>query len=211
MGKLKKLTHLALVAWIAAGVSGAAEKNGELPNGLYAIFTTSEGVFTARLYEKYTPKSVENFVGLATGTKAWRDPKTGTMVNRPMYDNITFHRILRDMMIQSGDPTATSAHNCGFTIPDEFLIGLTFNTGGKLAVANSGQPNSGACQFFITTGPVTQWNQMYTIFGEVVSGMPVVLAINHGQLIGDKPVNPARLISVVIQRVGPEPKGKGKK
>jgi peptidyl-prolyl cis-trans isomerase A (cyclophilin A) len=193
---------------IAAGLSGAAEKSGDPPNGLYAVFTTSEGVFTARLFEKYTPKSVENFVGLATGTKAWRDPKTGLMVKRPMYDNITFHRILRDMMIQSGDPTGTSAHNCGFTIPDEFLIGLTFNTSGKLAVANSGQDNSGACQFFITVGPVTEWNQKYTIFGEVVSGMPVVQAINHTPLIGDKPVKPVRLISVTIQRVGPEPKSR---
>jgi peptidyl-prolyl cis-trans isomerase A (cyclophilin A) len=208
---LNKFAPLALLIPIAAGLSGAAEKSGNLPNGLYAIFTTSEGVFTAKLYEKYTPKSVDNFVGLATGTKAWKDPKTGAMVMRPMYDNLTFHRILRDMMIQSGDPTATSAHNCGFTIPDEFLLGLTFNTPGKLAVANSGKPDSGACQFFITTGPVAQWNQMYTIFGEVVSGMPVVVAINHAPLIGDKPVDPAQLISVMIQRVGPEPKSKGKK
>lgn len=208
--KLVQLTIIFAIAAFPTG-AGAAEKSGELPNGLYAVFTTSEGVFTARLYEKYTPKSVENFVGLATGTKAWRDPKTGAMVKRPMYDDITFHRIIRDEMIQSGDPTGTSSHNCGFTIPDEFLVGLTFNTSGKLAVANSGTPNSGACQFFITTDPVPVWNNAYTIFGEVVSGMPVVLAINHARLIGDKPVNPARLISVRIQRVGPEPKPKTKK
>jgi len=208
---LKKLVQLAIIFAIAATGSRAFEKGGDLPNGLYAVFTTSEGVFTAKLYEKYTPKSVANFVGLATGTKAWRDPKTGAMVNRPMYDNITFHRIIRDEMIQSGDPTGTSAHNCGFTIPDEFLIGLTFNTAGKLAVANTGQPDSGACQFFITVGPVTRWNNAYTIFGEVVSGMPVVLAINHTPLHGDKPVDPARLISVRIQRVGPEPKTKTRK
>lgn len=209
--KFAPLAVLIAIAALAPSFTAAAEKSGDLPNGLYAVFTTSEGVFTAKLYEKYTPKSVENFVGLATGTKAWRDPQSGAMVNRPMYDNITFHRIIRDEMIQSGDPTGTSAHNCGFTIPDEFLIGLTFNTGGKLAVANSGQPNSGACQFFITTGPVTRWNGNYTIFGEVVSGMPVVQAINHAPLVGDKPVNPARLISVRIQRVGPEPKSKTKK
>jgi peptidyl-prolyl cis-trans isomerase A (cyclophilin A) len=208
IGGLKKFAQLALLTSIAAGLFGAHEKSGDLPNGLYAIFTTSEGAITAKLYEKYTPKAVENFAGLAAGTKAWRDPKTGAMVKRPMYDNITFHRIIRDEMIQSGDPTGTSAHNCGFTIPDEFLIGLTFNTPGKLAVANTGQADSGACQFFITAGPVTRWNNAYTIFGEVVSGMPVVLAINHTPLIGDKPVNPPRLISVTIQRVGPEPKAK---
>lgn len=194
--------------WIAVTGASAGEKSGELPAGLYAVFTTSEGVITAKLYEKYTPKSVENFAGLAMGTKAWRDPKTGAMVKRPLYDNITFHRIIRDEMIQSGDPTGMGNHNCGFTIPDEFLIGLTFNAPGKLAVANTGQPDSGACQFFITAGTVPRWNQMYTIFGEVVSGMAVVMAINHTPLRGDKPVDPPRLISVRIQRVGPEPKAR---
>jgi peptidyl-prolyl cis-trans isomerase A (cyclophilin A) len=205
---LKRLAQFAIPIWIAIAVSGsrAAEKTGELPPGLYAVFNTSEGVITAKLYEKYTPKAVANFVGLATGTKAWRDPKSGGMVKRPMYDNITFHRIIRDEMIQSGDPTATSSHNCGLTIPDEFLIGLTFNTPGKLAVANSGQPDSGGCQFFITAGAVARWNGAYTIFGEVVSGMPVVTTINHVPLRGDKPVDPPRLISVRIQRVGPAPK-----
>jgi peptidyl-prolyl cis-trans isomerase A (cyclophilin A) len=205
IGELKRLAHLALLIRIATAAPG------ELPPGLYAVFTTSQGVITAKLEEKYTPKTVENFVGLATGTKAWRDPKTGAMVKRPMYDNLTFHRIIRDEMIQTGDPTATSSHNCGFTIPDEFLIGLTFNSPGKLAMANSGQPDSGACQFFITAGAVARWNGAYTVFGEVVSGMPVVNAINHVPLRGDKPVDPPHLISVRIQRVGPEPKSKSKK
>lgn len=191
-------------------LSASEKKKGELPNGLYAIFDTSEGVITAQLYEKYTPKTVANFVGLATGTKAWKDPQTGQMVKRPMYDNITFHRVIRDEMIQSGDPTGTSRHDCGFTIPDEILIGLTFDAGGKLAMANSSQPDSGACQFFITAGAVSRWNGKYAIFGEVVSGMDVVKKINRGQLIGDKPEMPVKLISVRIQRVGPEPKSKKK-
>jgi cyclophilin family peptidyl-prolyl cis-trans isomerase len=210
MGCLRHLNRFLTLAVAALATSVFAAETSELPNGLYAVFTTSQGEFTARLYEKYTPKSVANFVGLATGTKAWKDPQTGAMVKRPMYDNITFHRILRDMMIQSGDPTATSAHNCGFTIPDELLPGLTFSTPGKLAVANSGKPDTGACQFFITTDPVTQWSGSYTIFGEVVKGLDVVKAINHVQLIGDKPEKPTRLISVRIRRVGPEPKSKSK-
>ena len=168
-------------------------------------------MITAKLYEKYTPKTVANFVALATGNKAWKDPKTGLMVNRPMYDNITFHRIIREEMIQSGDPTGTSTHNCGFTIPDEFLIGLTFDTPGKLAMANSGDPDSGACQFFITAGHVPRWNGKYAVFGEVVSGLPVVYAINRAPLRGDKPVNPVRLITTRILRAGPEPKVKVRK
>jgi peptidyl-prolyl cis-trans isomerase A (cyclophilin A) len=183
----------------------ASAQTAGLPDGLYAIFTTSKGVITAKLQEKYTPESVQNFVGLAQGTKAWRDPKTGAMVKRPMYDNITFHRVIRDQMIQSGDPTGTSGHNCGFTIHDEFLPGLTFNHPGRLAVANTGEPDSGACQFFITTGSVPQWDNKYTIFGDVVKGLDVVNAINHGKLRGDKPVEPVTLNSVRIERVGPAP------
>lgn len=182
-----------------------------LKPGLYATFNTSEGVIVAVLYEKYTPASVKNFVDLAQGTKAWRDPKTGAMVKRPMYNNITFHRVLRGQMIQSGDPTGTSAHNCGVRVPDELLLGLQFDHAGRLAVANSGTPNSGGCQFFITDDLIRSWNQQYTIFGQVVSGMEVVDAISHAPLDGDKPVDPVKLISVTIFRVDPQMKDKSKK
>jgi cyclophilin family peptidyl-prolyl cis-trans isomerase len=198
---MRRLLQLAL-AVLAATAAFAADG---LPNGLYAIFTTGKGVITAKLDEKYTPIATANFVGLALGTRAWKDPKTGAMVRRPMYNGLTFHRVIRDEMIQSGDPTGTSAHDCGFTIPDEFLIGKTFNRPGRLAVANAGQPNTGACQFFISTGTVSRWNDQYTIFGDVVSGMDVVMEINHAKLHGDKPDEPVKLISVTIQRVGPPP------
>jgi cyclophilin family peptidyl-prolyl cis-trans isomerase len=201
---MKKLFATLLLGCLAA-TALADDLPPGTPNGLYAIFTTGKGVFVARLHEKYTPIAVANFVGLATGTKAWLDPVTKQMVRRPMYNGLTFHRIVREMAIQSGDPTGTSAHNCGFTIPDEFLLGLTFSRAGKLAVANSGAPDSGACQFFVTLDAVPQWDQKYTIFGEVISGLPVVEAIGKGQLRGDKPVDPVKLISVRIQRVGPEP------
>jgi peptidyl-prolyl cis-trans isomerase A (cyclophilin A) len=189
----------------------AAAQTAGLPTGLYAIFTTSKGVITAKLYEKYTPESVQNFVGLAQGTKEWRDPRTGALVRRPMYNNITFHRVIRNEMIQSGDPTGTSGHNCGFTIHDEFLPGLQFNRPGRLAVANTGAPDSGACQFFITVGSVTEWDNKYTIFGDVVKGLDVATAINHAPLRGDKPVDPVVLKSVSIERIGPEPPRKGGK
>src|SRR5580700_10264959 len=88
----------------------AASAFGELPPGLYAIFNTSMGNITARLYEKDTPITVANFVALAQGVKATRNPKTGTMVTAPLYNNITFHRVLPGVMIQSGDPTGTGSH-----------------------------------------------------------------------------------------------------
>lgn len=179
-----------------------------LKPGLYATFNTSKGTIVAVLFEKDAPASVKNFVELAQGTKAWRDPQTGAMVKRPMYNNITFHRVLRGQMIQSGDPTGTSGHNCGVTVPDEPRLGLQFDRAGRLAVANSGTPNSGGCQFFITDDLVRNWNQQYTIFGQVVSGMEVVDAISHAPLHGDKPVDPVKLISVTISRLGLEPADK---
>src|SRR5579862_1431767 len=132
--------------------------------GLYATFDTAKGTIVAELYEKVTPASVKNFVELAQGTKAWREPQTGAMVKRPLYNDITFHRVLRGQAIQAGDPTGTSGHNCGVTVPDELRFSLNFERAGRLAVANTGQPNSGGCQFFITDDLVRSWNQQYTIF-----------------------------------------------
>jgi peptidyl-prolyl cis-trans isomerase A (cyclophilin A) len=181
-----------------------------LPNGLYAVFETSMGTFKARLYEKDTPITVENFVGLAAGTKAWRDPQTQRMVKRSLYNDITFHRVVADEIIQAGDPTGTGRHNCGFTIRDEFLPGLRFDRPGKLAMANTGAGDSGGCQFFITVAPMQQWDGKYTIFGSIVEGEDVVERINHVRIVDQKPVTPVKLISVLIERIGPEPKPRKK-
>ena len=174
--------------------------------GLYATFKTSNGAITALLYEKATPIAVRNFIALAQGTKPWKDPKTGAMVKRPLYDNLTFHRVLAGLMIQSGDPTGTGSHNCGITIPDEFLPGLRFDRAGRLAVANTGAPDSGGCQFFITTDVMPQWSGKYTIFGEVVAGLEVADKISHVRVRGDRPVDPAELIGVTIERISPAPR-----
>ena len=183
----------------------AQKADKPLKNGLYAVFNTELGKFTAQLYEKDTPNSVRVFVQLAQGTLAARDPKTNALVKRPLYDNTTFYRILPGQAIQGGSPNGTPAYDCGFTIKDEILPGLTFSQAGKLAVANTGAPDSGGCQFFITTGPVASWNQKYTIFGQVLECLDVVGKIDKVPVHGDQPVNPIKLISVTIQRVGPEP------
>ena len=143
----------------------------------------------------------QNFVALAQGTKPWRDPKTGQMVRRPLYENITFHRVIPGEAIQSGDPTGTSAHNCGVTIRDEFLPGLLFSGPGRLAMANTGAADSGGCQFFITDQPMPSWNGKYTVFGQVVAGMDVVSKIAHAPVHDEKPVEPVKLISVTIERI----------
>ncbi len=196
---------LRLVQLIACAAILSAQ-NPQLKPGLYAVFQTSNGVIVTRLFEKDTPLAVGNFVGLAQGTKPWKDPKTGAMVKRRLYDNLTFHRILPGLMIQSGDPTATGTHDCGITIRAEFLPGLRFDRPGRLAVANRGDPDSGGCQFFITTDVMTQWTGNYTIFGEVVSGLDVASKISHTRVKGDRPVDPPKLLGVTIERIGPPPK-----
>jgi cyclophilin family peptidyl-prolyl cis-trans isomerase len=191
-----------LIAFAAA----LGAQNPLLKPGLYATLQTSNGAITARLYEKETPIAVRNFVALAQGTKPWKDPKTGALVKRPLYDNLTFHRVLPGLMIQSGDSTGTGSHDCGITIRDEFLPGLRFDRAGRLAVANTGAPDSGGCQFFITTDVMPQWSGKYTIFGEVVAGLEVADKISHVRVRGDRPVDPAELIGVTIERISPAPR-----
>jgi peptidyl-prolyl cis-trans isomerase A (cyclophilin A) len=196
------MISLKLLAALIAIVQIVGAQTTSLKPGLYAMIRTSEGLITAKLYERETPIAVRNFVGLAQGTKPWKDPKTGAMVKRPLYENITFHRVIPGVMIQSGDPTGTGSHPCGVTIPDEFLPGLRFDRTGRLAVANTGNPDSGGCQFFITTDAMSQWTGKYTIFGEVVSGLDVADKISHGRVRGERPVEPAKLLGVTIERVG---------
>ena len=180
-----------------------------LKDGLYAIMNTSMGTIKVELFEKQTPNTVRNFVGLAKGTKSWKDPKTKAMVRKPLYNNITFHRVMMDGMIQAGDPTGKGDHECGITIKDEIVPTLKFDQPGRLAMANIGSPNTGGCQWFITAAPkIPQYDGGYTIFGQVVEGQDVVKQISRVPVKHDgsyMATNPAKLISVTIQRVGPEP------
>ena len=175
------------------------------------------GTITAQLFEKETPLTVRNFVALAKGTKAWSDPKTKAMVRKPLYNNITFHRIMMDGMIQGGDPTGTSEHQCGVHVPDEIRPTLKFDKPGRLAMANTGSPNSAGCQWFITqASPIPSYDGGFTIFGQVVEGQDVVKAISRVpgtplQGGGMKPKVPVKLISVKIERVGPEPPAPARK
>ncbi|HTS66254.1 MAG TPA: peptidylprolyl isomerase [Candidatus Acidoferrales bacterium] len=174
--------------------------------GLYAIFNTSMGTFTAKLFETETPVTVRNFAALARGTKPWKDPKTNAMAAKPMYNNITFHRVIKNFMIQTGDPTATGSHDCGFTIKDEIVPSLKFDQPGRLGMANIGSPNTGGCQFFVTAVPYPSLNGGYTVFGQVVEGQDIVNKIDNVPTDrNDKPVTPVKLISVTIKREGPAP------
>jgi len=141
---------------------------------LYAHFDTSEGKVVVKLFPKDAPKTVENFVGLATGEKAWthpgtREKKTGA----PLYAGTVFHRCIKDFMVQGGDPLGKGTGGPGYQFEDEFQSGRRFDRAGLLAMANAG-PNTNGSQFFITVVPTPWLDNKHTIFGEVVSGMEVV-------------------------------------
>ncbi len=182
-----------------------ADDTSKLDPGLYARINTSVGTITALLFEKETPRTVRNFVALARGTQQWLDPKTRTVVKKPLYENLIFHRVIPNFMIQTGDPTGTGSHNCGYVLNDEIVPDLKFDKSGRLAMANIGTPNSGACQFFITEDPYPVGNGKYTIFGQVVEGQELVAKIAHViRDDNDKPRIPTKLINVTFVRIVPK-------
>ena len=153
-----------------------------IPQGsgdLYAVFQTSRGNIVVKLFEKDAPKTVANFVGLATGKQEWVDPRTGKKSNARLYDGTAFHRVIPQFMIQGGDPLGTGTGGPGYKFEDEFQSGRKFDRPGLLAMANAG-PNTNGSQFFITEVPTPHLNNRHTIFGEVVKGQELVPQIARG-------------------------------
>jgi peptidyl-prolyl cis-trans isomerase A (cyclophilin A) len=141
-----------------------------------ATFQTSMGDIVIRLMPEKAPKTVANFVGLAEGTREWKDPRSGQSVKRPLYDGTVFHRVIPDFMIQGGDPLGTGTGGPGYRFEDEIGPDNSFNRPGLLAMANAG-PNTNGSQFFITEVPTPHLNRGHTIFGEVVKGIDLVRKI----------------------------------
>ena len=169
--------------------------------GLYATFDTSMGKIVVRLFEDKAPNTVKNFVALATGAKATLD-KNNAMVKRHYYDGLTFHRVVKRFMIQTGDVRGTGGTPCGIpNIKDEIDPALNFKEPGRLAMANTGKPNTAACQNFITTGTPDYLTGTFTIFGQVVAGQDVADKISLvPTLPGDKPLIPVTIKTVTIDR-----------
>lgn len=169
--------------------------------GLYAHFDTTEGRFTVRLFDKEVPKTVANFVGLAEGTKEFRDPKTGAAATRPYYDGIIFHRVIDGFMIQGGDPLGQGYGGPGYNFADEFHPSLRHDRPGLLSMANAG-PNTNGSQFFVTLAPTPHLDNRHSIFGEVVEGLDVVRKIGKVPTDrNDRPVKPVVMNTVTIERV----------
>jgi peptidyl-prolyl cis-trans isomerase A (cyclophilin A) len=169
--------------------------------GTYAHFDTTEGRFTVRFFDKEAPNTVANFVGLAEGTKEFRDPKTGAPAKRPFYDGILFHRVIDGFMIQGGDPLGQGYGGPGYTFADEFHPSLRHNRAGLLSMANSG-PNTNGSQFFVTLAATPHLDNRHSIFGEVVEGLDIVEKIGKVKTDrNDRPVKPVVMNTVTIERV----------
>jgi peptidyl-prolyl cis-trans isomerase A (cyclophilin A) len=168
---------------------------------LHALFTTTEGNFKVRLFDTDVPKTVENFTGLAEGTKEFTDPKTGQKTKRPFYDGLVFHRVIEGFMIQGGDPLGTGTGGPGYKFADEFSPKLRHTKAGLLSMANAG-PNTNGSQFFITLAATPWLDNKHSIFGEVVEGMDVVEKIGKTPTSkpGDRPLKPISIMSLKIER-----------
>jgi len=140
---------------------------------IYATFKTSMGDIVVKLFPEKAPKTVENFLGLAEGTREWTDPRGGQKVKKPLYDGTVFHRVIPDFMIQGGDPLGTGTGGPGYRFADEIGPDNKFDRPGLLAMANAG-PNTNGSQFFITEVPTPHLNRGHTIFGEAVKGQDLV-------------------------------------
>ncbi len=131
-----------------------------------AVIHTTAGDMKCQLFPDKAPKTVANFVGLATGTKDWTNPRTQQREHHhPLYDGVIFHRVIPGFMVQTGDPLGSGAGEVGFTFEDEISPGLQFDRPGRLAMANRG-PNTNGSQFFVTVVPTPFLNGHYTIFGQ---------------------------------------------
>ena len=172
-----------------------------LAAGTYAVFTTTEGKITVRLFEADAPITVKNFIELAEGQKEWSHPVTRAKSKDKLFNGTIFHRVIPDFMIQGGDPEGTGRGGPGYRFADEFHPDLKHSKKGIMSMANAG-PNTNGSQSFITVAATPWLTGNHTIFGEVVEGEDVVTKISKvPRNAQDKPHKPVVLESVTIERV----------
>ncbi len=173
------------------------------------IMRTSEGDIKINLFDDKTPKTVANFLGLATGEKEWLDPTTGQPSHEPFYNGLTFHRIIKDFMIQGGCPLGTGTGGPGYNFDDEIVPDLTFDRPYLLAMANAGLRRgmdgkihgTNGSQFFITTVPTEWLNGHHTIFGEVADDESKAVVDKLDAVATDRmdrPTEPVGIVSVEV-------------
>lgn len=166
-----------------------------------AVLETSMGTINCTLFPDKAPMTVENFIGLANGTKEWKNPVSGaTKKNTPLYDGTVFHRVIPNFMIQGGDPAGNGSGDPGYKFRDE-ITDLRFDQPGRLAMANAG-PNTNGSQFFITEVPTPHLNGRHTIFGQCDNLDLVQKIARVKRDANDKPLTPVRLLHVKIVQPG---------
>ncbi|MFW6448729.1 MAG: peptidylprolyl isomerase [Halobacteriota archaeon] len=164
-----------------------------------ATLHTTHGDVRIELFDERAPRTVENFVGLATGERTWEHPETGeTVEGDPLYDDVLFHRVIDGFMIQTGDPTGTGRGGPGYTFDDEFHPELRHDDAGVVSMANRG-PDTNGSQFFITLAPTPHLDERHSVFGRVVEGMDVVESIGSVETDAqDRPVEAVVLEAVEV-------------
>lgn len=205
-------THLMKIVWIYLAAliitafsfhSDAKEAKKETTKkgkDMIAVFETSVGTFKVKLFNDKAPKTVENFVGLAEGTKEWTDPKTGKQVKKPFYDGLKFHRVIPNFMIQGGCPLGNGTGGPGYRFADEFNAELKHTKPGMLSMANAG-PNTNGSQFFVTVAATPWLDGKHAIFGEVIEGMDIVNSIVMAKTApGDRPLEDIVIKTLKIQK-----------
>lgn len=182
-----------------------------IPRRMYATFELTYdgkdfGKFKVRLFHKRAPETVENFVGLAEGTKNFKEydkklGKIGNLVRRRFYDGLVFHRVIKGFMIQGGDPLGKGTGGPGFKFDDEFHPNLKHSKPGILSMANAG-PGTNGSQFFITVAKASHLDNKHSVFGEVIEGYDIVesaskIPVNPGN---SRPTKPLVMKKVTIER-----------
>ena len=195
---MKSLISAALL--MISVLSGPLAQTQEKKAPVYALLKTSMGEVVVQLFEDKAPKTVANFVDLATGTKEWTDPKTRERVKRPLYNGTIFHRVIPGFMIQGGDPLGNGTGGPGYRFEDEFHSDLKHSKPGILSMANAG-PNTNGSQFFIIHKATPWLDGKHSVFGEVIKGQSVVDEIaNVPRDFRDRPMKNVVLQEVIISR-----------
>ena len=185
---------------VAADLAGYIKDIPGNGDKLFAAIETSLGTFHCELYPTRAPMTVANFVGLATGKKAWVDPQGQTQKGKPFFNDLTFHRVIPGFMIQGGDPMGKGVGGPGYQFDDEFHPDDDMKNG-TLAMANAG-PGTNGSQFFITETAPKHLNGKHTIFGlcNEVDLVKKITGVERDP--GDKPTTPVKIVTVTFSKNG---------
>jgi peptidyl-prolyl cis-trans isomerase A (cyclophilin A) len=197
---MRTLIHT-LVLIVSTSLLGAAQPDPT------AIIHTTAGDLNCTLLPKVAPIGVENFIGLANGSKEWTSPVThAKKTGVPLYDGTIFHRVIPEFMIQGGDPLGTGTGDPGYKFKNETSSAVKFDRPGRLAYANAG-PNTNGSQFFITEVPYPSLSGGYTIFGQCdPAAVELVKKIARMAKDGERPVRPVKITHIEIRNAAAAPK-----